>query len=227
VTTTADSLSPDPAGLRAAGDFRRRPRRRGQALEQPIYTAVLAELAEFGFARMSLERVAARAGTGKSAIYRRWDTKLDLVVDTLIQEIPRPAPAGSSGSLHDDLLVFFRQMAQALAGPAGTAICASIGDIRQHPELRTALREQVIEPRQAMLRDLITAAIARGEARPAALAPECLDAGPALLRQHIIEHGPPIPDQLIVRIVDNALIPMLRPLDDAIRTSHPVPAGDR
>jgi len=184
VTTTADSLSPGPAGQRASGDFRRRPRRRGQALEQPIYAAVLAELAEFGFARMSLERVAARAGTGKSAIYRRWDTKLDLVVDTLIQEIPSPAPAGSSGNLRDDLLVFFRQMAQALAGPAGTAICASIGDIRHH-------------------------------------------AGPALLRQHIIEHGPPIPDQLIVRIVDNVLIPMLRPVHDAIRTSHPVSAGDR
>jgi len=227
VTTTADSLSPGPAGQRASGDFRRRPRRRGQALEQPIYAAVLAELAEFGFARMSLERVAARAGTGKSAIYRRWDTKLDLVVDTLIQEIPSPAPAGSSGNLRDDLLVFFRQMAQALAGPAGTAICASIGDIRHHPELRTELREQVIEPLQAMLRDLITAAIARGEARPTALAPECLDAGPALLRQHIIEHGPPIPDQLIVRIVDNVLIPMLRPVHDAIRTSHPVSAGDR
>lgn len=227
MTTTADSLSPGPAGQRASGDFRRRPRRRGQALEQPIYAAVLAELAEFGFARMSLERVAARAGTGKSAIYRRWDTKLDLVVDTLIQEIPSPAPAGSSGNLRDDLLVFFRQMAQALAGPAGTAICASIGDIRHHPELRTELREQVIEPLQAMLRDLITAAIARGEARPTALAPECLDAGPALLRQHIIEHGPPIPDQLIVRIVDNVLIPMLRPVHDAIRTSHPVSAGDR
>jgi AcrR family transcriptional regulator len=154
-----------------------RTRRRGPALEQPIYAAVLAELADRGFAQMSLERVAARAGTGKSAIYRRWDNKLELVVDTLAQVITDPVPVGSSGSLREDLLTFLRKMAKQLDGPAGTAIRANIGEVFKEPELRAALLQRVIEPMQRILRELVAAAVSRGEARPGALAPECLNAG--------------------------------------------------
>jgi hypothetical protein len=68
-------------------------------------------------------------------------------------------------------------MAQALAGPAGTAICASIGDLCQHPELRDALRGQVIEPLQAILRGLITAAVTRGPARQAPSPPNASTPG--------------------------------------------------
>lgn len=194
-----------------AADFRRRPRRRGPALEQPIYEAVLTELAQFGFAGMSVERVAGRAGTGKSAIYRRWATKRDLVADTLAHTIPAPAPPAPGGDLRTDLLGFFRQLAAALNGPAGTALRAGVEDVPREPQLCSALRAQVIEPYARVLRDLVADSITRGQARLGAAAPECLAAGPALLRQHLRDHGQPIPDELIVRIVDNALLPMLRP----------------
>lgn len=201
--------SPSPSSADGL-DFRRRPRRRGPALEEPIYDAVLGELAEFGFARMSVERVAARAKTGKSALYRRWPTKLELVVDTLAHAVPAPAPQVSSGDLRADLLAFLRHMAAALEGPAGTAVRASIGELAKQPQLHAALRAQVVKPHESVLRTLVSAAVARGQARPGALEQECLAAGPALLRQHVIEYGPPIPDELIVRVVDNALIPMFR-----------------
>jgi hypothetical protein len=48
------------------------------------------------------------------------------------------------------------------------------------------------------------------DVRPGALAPECVQAGPALVRQHFIETGEPPSDEDVRLLVDNILIPMLR-----------------
>ncbi len=191
-------------------DFRRRPRRRGHALEEAIYRATLDELAEHGFADLSMERVAQRAGTGKSAIYRRWPTRLDLVVGTLAHAFPPPGPVQSTGDLRTDLLLFHQRMAEALGGRLGAALRASIGQHHQYPELAAALQQQILAPRHRILGQLLAAAVQRGEVRPSALTPECIQTGPALLRQHFIESARQPSDQEVRRIVDNVLIPMLR-----------------
>jgi AcrR family transcriptional regulator len=191
-------------------EFRRGPRRRGQALEDAIYRAALDELAEHSFDGLSIERIAHRAGTGKSAIYRRWPTKLDLVVATLANSFPLPSPASTSGDLRTDLVLFHQRMAEALGGALGAALLANVGQHRQYPELAAALREQILAPRLQILGELLAAGAARGEVRPDALTPECIDTGPALLRQHFIESGRQPSDENIQLLVDNVLIPMLR-----------------
>ena len=65
-----------------------RGRRRGAALVEAIHRAVLEELAEHGYADLTMESVAARARTGKTSIYRRWRTKRDLVLDALLAAPP-------------------------------------------------------------------------------------------------------------------------------------------
>jgi AcrR family transcriptional regulator len=195
----------------AAGDgFRRGPRRRGRALEEAIYHAALEELAEHGFDGLSIERIAHRAGTGKSAIYRRWATRLDLVVATLADAFPAPGPAATTGDLRNDLLVFHRRMAEALGGTLGAALRANIGQQRQHPELAAALQERILAPMHRVLGELLAAGAERGDVRPGALTPECIEAGPALVRQHFIETGEPPSDEDVRLLVDNILIPMLR-----------------
>lgn len=207
-------MSEDPAARGTArpgpDDFRRGPRRRGTALEEAIYRAALDELAEHSFAGLSIERIAQRAGTGKSAIYRRWATKLDLVVDTLAHAFPPPGPVTSTGDLRTDLLVFHQRMAEALGGTLGAALRANIGQQHQHPELGAALQQQILAPRHRLLAELLAAGVRRGEVRPDALTSECVEAGPALLRQHFIESGEQPSEEAIRRIVDNVLIPMLR-----------------
>ena len=69
----------------------RRPRR-GTAVEKAISDAVLAELAEVGFGRLTFEGVAERAGTGKSPLYPRWPDTVSLVIDKLGAD-----PAAASG----------------------------------------------------------------------------------------------------------------------------------
>lgn len=192
-------------------DFRQGPRRRGWALEEAIYRAALDELAEHSFDGLSIERIAHRAATGKSAIYRRWPTKLDLVVATLVHAFPSPGPPTTTGDLRTDLLEFHRRMAEALDGALGAALRANVGQHRQHPELAAALQERILAPRHRILGELLAAGAARGDVRPDALTPECIETGPALVRQHFIESGRRPSDEDIRLLVDNVLIPMLRP----------------
>lgn len=193
-----------------AAQSRLRRRRRGQALTDAIHAAGLAELADFGFAEFSIERVAERARTGKSAIYRRWPTKLELIVDTLANSFPEPDPPDSAGNLRTDLLRFHLTWAKALSGPLGAALRANIGQHQRHPEIANALRARIIEPRQRILRELLVAGVERGEVRPDALTPDCIDVGPALIRQRFIESSEPLDADAVERIVDNILIPMFR-----------------
>jgi AcrR family transcriptional regulator len=211
------SNDPRPESARAAAgpepgseDFRRGPRRRGRALEDAIYRAALEELAEHSFAGFSIERVAQRAGTGKSAIYRRWPTKLDLVVDTMAHAFPPPGPATSTGDLRTDLMRFHLRVAEALGGTLGAALRANIGEHHQHPELAAALQERILAPRHQILGELLAAGVERGEVRSGALTPECIQTGPALLRQHFIESGQQPSEEAVRVLVDNVLIPMLR-----------------
>jgi len=185
-------------------------RRHGRVLERAIYDAVLAEMAEHGFDRLSLEGVARRAGTGKAALYRRWPAKLDLVVETLQQALPGPGSVPAAGDLRTDLLECLRQVAEVMAGPVGAAMRRSLS-YGQHPELADAVRQRVIEPRQRALWMILAAGAERGEVRPDALAPECVAAGPSLiLQQFLINRSDTIPDEMITRIVDNAVLPMIR-----------------
>lgn len=179
-------------------------------LEEAIRNAVLEELSEHNFDELSIERVAERAQTGKAAIYRRWPTKLALIIDTLVQAFPDPGAARSSGDLRTDLLRFHRNAAVALTGPLGAALRANVGQHRQYPELAAALQERILAPRHRILHDLLAEAVARGDVRASALTPECVDVGPTLIRQRFIETGQSVDDETVRRIVDNVLIPMLR-----------------
>jgi AcrR family transcriptional regulator len=179
-------------------------------LERAIFDAVLAELGEHGFARLSVEGVAARAGTGKSSLYRRWPTKTDLVVDTLRHALPPTATAAPrTGTLRDDLVVVLRRMADTLDGPIGAAMASLIASSRDHPELLAAVRQRVIEPRRAWLRAVLAAGVECGEVRPDALHPDVVAVGPTLLLHRFLETRTRVPDSAISSLVDNVLLPLL------------------
>src|SRR5882724_1338554 len=88
--------------------------RRGPALvEQAILDAVIAELAEVGFGRLTFESIAERAGTGKSPLYRRWPDTTSLVIDTLGHLRSNPDGYRRTGVLRDDLIGLTRHMTGA------------------------------------------------------------------------------------------------------------------
>jgi len=219
----ASSRRDRPGTVKPPSDFRRAPRRRGEALEAAIREAALAELAERTFDGFSVERVAKRARTGKAAIYRRWATKLELIVDALANGFSDPAPQTSTGDLRRDLLIFHRRLAGALAGPVGGALRANVGKHQEHPQLAEALRARVIAPQERAVLELLAQGSKRGEIPAARSSPELARIGPALVRQQFIESGRPPSAREIESMVDTVLIPLFR----GAGSSEPIAASAR
>ncbi|OLT05061.1 TetR family transcriptional regulator [Pseudonocardia sp. CNS-004] len=179
-------------------------------MESAILEAVLAELTEAGYGRLSMERVAERAGASKASVYRRWPSKVELVMDAVYHVFPNAASPPDTGSLRGDLLAMMRAVAEQLAGPAGLALGGVLSDALGDPELARRVRTYARGASQIGMREIARRAVARGEADPAALTERRLEAGHAMVRHHFITRGVPIADEVLVEIADEVVIPLLQ-----------------
>jgi AcrR family transcriptional regulator len=200
--------APAPAG--AGTDHRKQPRRRGAALHAAILEATLAELAEVGYAQLRVERVAERASASKASLYRRWPSKVELVMDAVYHVLPDPASPPDTGSLRGDLLAVLRAVAEQLAGPAGQALGGVLSDALRDPELATRVRSYARGTTQQGMREVVRRAATRGEVDLARITERQLETGHALMRHHFVTRGAPIPDRVVVEIVDEVMLPLLR-----------------
>ncbi len=146
--------------LRAPG--RPRDTRRDEA----IITATLHALADCGFAGLSMEAVAARAGVGKATVYRRWPTKDALVSDAL-GTLADVSGGVQTGSLRDDLVAWLntvrRHSIQTLAGRIMPRLLAERDD---HPDLFETYRRRVMVPARERVAVLLHGGIVSGELCP-------------------------------------------------------------
>src|SRR5579875_815102 len=152
-------------------------RRRGAELEDAILSAAFAELVEVGYTAFSVEGVAARAGTGKASIYRRWPSKQHLVTDTLAAELPSPEQCGMTfdpadlGDMTtaDALHMVAENIARVMCSPAGDAMRAIKCEALADPSLAELVDARFQAPRRQALLGLLQRGVARGEVRPEAL----------------------------------------------------------
>jgi AcrR family transcriptional regulator len=185
-------------------------RRRGETLERAIYDAVFDQLQTVGYVGLTMEGVAAGAHTGKAALYRRWPRKEDLVVDALEHALPSPADLPDHGDVREDLLDLLRRLAAMLNSPTGCALQCLMAEIdRDHPFARL-LHQRVKEPRKQMFLNLLRRAADRGQVRPETASPLVAEVGPALVMQRFLAEGPPVPDDYVVSVVDDVVMPLLR-----------------
>lgn len=185
-------------------------RRRGQVLKEAIQTAVLAELAAAGYARLTMEGVAESACTGKASLYRRWISKEQLVLDTFHDVLPGPEVAPDTGDLRGDLVYLLASMAKVMASPAGMALLAVLRELPPGHTLVAAVNDRVLEPRHRLFNEALMRAVERGEIEPEAVTPLIAQAGPALLLQQHLLHGGMPSLEGIDAIVDELLLPALR-----------------
>jgi AcrR family transcriptional regulator len=191
-------------------DHRTRPRRRGDVLNSAIFEATLAELAEVGYAKLTMERVAARAGASKASVYRRWPSRMELALDAVRQLAPDPSSTPDTGSLRGDTLAFLRIVASLLAGPAGEALRGLLGDALADPTRTLELRRYSRGTGHQIMQEIVRRAVARGEINSKAITTRRLDVAQAMLREQFLFHGPPIPDSAIVEIVDETVLPLFQ-----------------
>ncbi|MFD3565157.1 TetR/AcrR family transcriptional regulator [Streptomyces sp. NPDC058686] len=172
--TNADSAPELSASLEQGGPPSPTPRRRAPAgaavlredVTEAIRSAVFEELAAVGYARMSIEGIARRAGVGKTAVYRRWRSKLHLVLDLVSAIAVQGLPAPDTGSLEGDLRLLYEVTSRALRHPvAGQIIPDLQAEAARNPEIAEAMQKALREGQYGVANGIVRSAAARGEVR--------------------------------------------------------------
>jgi len=151
----------------ATGTGQRRPGRpRSERADRAIIDAALRVFAESGTEGLCIERVAARAGVGKSTIYRRWPGKEDLLLDAIgALQNPLPEPAGES--VREDLVTILGAMRDSVADPRrAREFALLLGEGAKYPRLMARYVETMLEPRREVIRSVLRRGVAAGELRP-------------------------------------------------------------
>lgn len=117
-------------------------RRRGEALERAILQAAAEELRESGYPGMTMDRVAARAGTNKNAIYRRWPHRAALGVAAYRRLSDAAMPNPDTGTLRGDALELLRRVNETWSSPHGAVLRSLLAAAADDPELLTLIRER-------------------------------------------------------------------------------------
>jgi AcrR family transcriptional regulator len=136
-----------------------------QRVTDAITEAAFAELADAGYARMSMEAVARRAGAGKAALYRRWPSKQAMVTELIRDKVADALPlTPATGALHTDLRELLATFRSQLANPLLARIGAGLLAEASHDgTLAEMLDTEVTAPRRAAARAILQGAIDRGE----------------------------------------------------------------
>ncbi|MFI6236625.1 TetR/AcrR family transcriptional regulator [Micromonospora sp. NPDC050784] len=203
-------------------------RRRGVDLERAIFEAAINQLGTVGYAKLTMEGVAAAAHTGKAALYRRWGNRDELIRDALGNLLPEPPSVPEGTSLREGLLTLLRYFDSVLFGSKGAAFQAiaaeSASDVTM---LRDLFQARVTTPCQERIRSLLrrdmptSGAATLDEAAEKAFA----TVGPAMLMYNCVTGQDRSTDQQIEAIVDGLLLPLAqtkRSADVERPGAHPV-----
>jgi AcrR family transcriptional regulator len=167
--------------------------------------AALALLTSQGYAKLTIEAIAAKAGVGKTTIYRRWPSKGPLVVEA-ISSLIHLGPMVDTGDTRKDLAAFLKAVMTALGTPlVGGTIPGLANDMVVDHGVAGPFRSFIIEPKRARLAAILDRAEARGELPPHTDRELILDmlVGPILWRALIT--GRPLDGGVADDIVDRVV----------------------
>jgi len=184
----------------------------GRPLDIGVQAALLLAtqdlLIEEGFERLTVDAVAKRCGASKATIYRRWPSKLALVIAAAQELFPVPE-VPDTGDLREDLLACGR--AYLKEDGRSQRVLASLHTAARHdPALRQAAREALGSPVDRLFGAVLTRAVTAG------LLPIDLDLSiiaevfPGIAFHYAAALNLPVDEALVLRVVDGVLLPSLR-----------------
>jgi AcrR family transcriptional regulator len=196
-------------------------RRRGAALERAILQAAADELIENGYPNLTMDRVAARAGTSKNVIYRRWPSRAALSVAAYRHLLPTdPEETPDTGHLRSDALALLNRANDRMSSPVGKVLRELLSGVKDDPERVREIREQLQGAGLAPWLTVLSRAVARGEIGADALTPRVATVATDLLRNGYWLSGlTALPHSVLVEIVDQVFLPLVR------ASGHPGGAG--
>lgn len=178
---------------------------RSARVRQAILDAAFAELTSAGYAALSVEAVAARAGVNKTTIYRRWATLDDLLVDALTTWSAEALPVPDTGDVETDLEALGQELADVLNDGVGRQVVAMIltAGLRS-AELSEATR-RYFDHQTLRAMPTLKRSIERGQLPADCDAAALLATFRAPLFYRMVTTGDPIDDELITSATSIAL----------------------
>ena len=163
----------------------------GAAVQRPALTkalcrALFEEWARSGYAALSLERVASRAGAGKAAIYRRWPSKRDFASEAVATMATDLTAIPDEGDLEADILAFLRGLRRVLRHPQVRRILPDLHAERARSDELAPLLDGVAEARRRRGQEILDRAIQRGDLPPSLDRELALDLLPSPLYWRIV-----------------------------------------
>ncbi|MEU9193125.1 TetR/AcrR family transcriptional regulator [Streptomyces hundungensis] len=142
-------------------------RRSGPDLTEAIMRTTLELGRELGYAKLSIEAIAARCGVGKHTVYRRWSSKGALLLDSLLSLSESALDYPDTGDVVADLRRQIYEAVDLLAGaPRGPLFRALIGEAQRDPGVAAALNERFIVPQADKTVARLEAARDQGQLSP-------------------------------------------------------------
>jgi AcrR family transcriptional regulator len=129
-----------------------------------ILQAALELVVEDGLRGTTIEGIAARAGVGKTTIYRRWRTKEELFMEAL-QAIAFALPDPDTGSLRGDVEAIIAFNLEHATRNAALLMPRLMVEAADDPDLFAVMQQVLVEPRREVLRTILRRAVERGEMR--------------------------------------------------------------
>jgi AcrR family transcriptional regulator len=184
-------------------------RRRGSVLEDAILDAAWAELSEQGYADMTLEAVAKRAGTSRPVLHRRWPSRVKLATAALGRYLAtNPIQAPDLGSIRAEMKVLLRGMSSRARPDLLRLLFDISGDLAAAKTRPADLRAEITNDRT--IRAVLQRAIERGEVDPDRLTPRIVALPTDLARHEMLMTLKPLPDEVIREIVEDIFLPLVR-----------------
>jgi AcrR family transcriptional regulator len=159
-----------------------------------------------------MDRIAKRAGTGKSALYRRWPNVRALALDVFLTTIEASLPdaEADTGSLREDLLTSLTALTVQLEGNLGLVLRELISEAAHDPELGSEFQSRFGLRKEAEVVAMLQRAMARGEIPVRPVDPYVMQVPAAMVVHQLVLTGrSPTPDD-VVHIVDTIVLPLLR-----------------
>jgi AcrR family transcriptional regulator len=184
----------------------RAPHRRSEQARIAVLHAADDLLAEQGFAAVTIEGIAARAGVAKQTIYRWWSSKVDVLLDTLIDDSRTRLAVPDTGSAVEDARRHLRSLAAFITqDPAGKVLLALIGEAQHDAEMARIFHARYLDQQRSDERAMLARGVDSGELPGDLDLDAALDAlyGPVFYRA--LMSGGPIPraftDALVHRVL--------------------------
>ena len=183
-----------------------RGRRRSQRSHDAILAATQELLLERGYAELTIEGIAARAGVGKQTIYRWWPSRAALVLEAYLAGEEAVPPPAEGDSLRDDVRALLGWLIAVLAEPTGGPVVAGIvSDLQHDADLARGFRRHVVPARREAMLAALQRGRARGEIREDADLELAVDALHGAVFYRLLLSGEPLDDAFVDRLADQTL----------------------